>query len=121
VTGSPPAAPRVDEVELRLLADQLDRMRAMLFGYSERFFERIRTWTLVALTLLVIGASGLAPVAFVPIPFLVPFAFLETGYQFFYTVFSGGRSSPPTASRRPTSTRPNGRRSPRSASAIRWA
>ena len=83
-----PDAPRVDEVELRLLTDQLARMRGMLYGYSERFFERIRTWTLVSLALLVIGASGLAPVAFVPVPFLVPFAFLETGYLFFYTVFA---------------------------------
>lgn len=88
MTEPRPGAPHVDEVELRLLADQLDRMRGMLFGYSERFFERIRTWTLVTLTLLIIGASGLAPVAFVPVPFLVPFAFLETGYLFFYTVFA---------------------------------
>lgn len=88
MTDPRPGAPRVDELELRLLADQLDRMRGMLFGYSERFFERIRTWTLVTLALLVVGASGLAPAAFVPVPFLVPFAFLETGYLFFYTVFA---------------------------------
>lgn len=88
MTEPRPGAPRVDELELRLLADQLDRMRAMLFGYSERFFERIRTWTLVTLTLLVVGASGFAPAAFVPVPFLVPFAFLETGYLFSYTVFA---------------------------------
>jgi hypothetical protein len=77
-----------DELELRLLADQLARMRGMLFGYSERFFERIRTWTIVALVLLVVGSTELAPAAAVPVPFLVPFAFLETGYLFFYTVFA---------------------------------
>lgn len=82
------ADPRADELELRLLADQLARMRGMLYGYSERFFERIRTWTIVSLVLLVLGTSGLVPVAIVPVPFLVPFAFLETGYLFFYTVFA---------------------------------
>jgi hypothetical protein len=77
-----------DPDELRLLADQLTRMRGMLFGYSERFFERIRTWTLVTLTLFVVAGSGLFPAAIVAVPFLVPFAFLETGYLFFYTVFA---------------------------------
>jgi hypothetical protein len=86
--SSAPGRAAVDDAELRILEDQLARMRGMLFGYSERFFERIRTWTLVSIALLVIGASGLAPVAFVPVPFLVPFAFLETGYLFFYTVFA---------------------------------
>jgi hypothetical protein len=77
-----------DTEEIRLLADQLTRMRGMLFGYSERFFERIRTWTLVTLTLFVVAGSGLFPAAIVAVPFLVPFAFLETGYLFFYTVFA---------------------------------
>lgn len=81
-----PTAP--DPEELRLLADQLTRMRGMLFGYSERFFERIRTWTLVTLALFVVAGSGLFPAAIVAVPFLVPFAFLETGYLFFYTVFA---------------------------------
>lgn len=81
-----PTAP--DPEELRLLADQLARMRGMLFGYSERFFERVRTWTLVTLTLLVIAGSGIFPAAIIAVPFLVPFAFLETGYLFFYTVFA---------------------------------
>lgn len=86
---APSTAPAMrDDAELRLLGNQLARMRGMLFGYSERFFERIRTWTVVSLALLVIGASGLAPAAFVPVPFLVPFAFLEKGYLFFYTVFA---------------------------------
>ena len=81
-----PAAPDPDE--LRLLADQLSRMRGMLFGYSERFFERIRTYLLLTLALLVLAGSGLVPVAVVAVPFLVPFAFLETGYLFYYTVFA---------------------------------
>jgi hypothetical protein len=81
-----PATP--DHDELRLLADQLSRMRGMLFGYSERFFERIRTYLLLTLALLVLGGSGIFPGAFVVVPFLVPFAFLETGYLFFYTVFA---------------------------------
>ena len=81
-----PAAP--DPEELRLLTDQLARMRGMLFGYSERFFERIRTYLVIALALLVISGSGLFPGAVIAVPFLVPFAFLETGYLFFYTVFA---------------------------------
>jgi len=80
--------PALDPEELRLLADQLTRMRGMLFGYSERFFERIRTWTVVTLALLVLGSTEIAPAAIIAVPFLVPFAFLETGYLFFYTVFA---------------------------------
>jgi hypothetical protein len=81
-----PTAP--DPEELRLLADQLTRMRAMLFGYSERFFERIRTYLVITLALLVVSGSGLFPGAVIAVPFLVPFAFLETGYLFYYTVFA---------------------------------
>jgi hypothetical protein len=81
-----PTAP--DPEELRLLADQLARMRGMLFGYSERFFERIRTYLLITLALLVIAGSGIFPAAVIAVPFLVPFAFLETGYLFYYTVFA---------------------------------
>ena len=81
-----PTAP--DPEELRLLADQLARMRGMLFGYSERFFERIRTYLVISLTLLVVSGSGVFPGAVIAVPFLVPFAFLETGYLFYYTVFA---------------------------------
>jgi hypothetical protein len=81
---TPPAAPD----ELRILEAQLERMRGMLFGYSERFFERIRTYLLLALALLVIAGSGIYREAVIAVPFLVPFAFLETGYLFFYTVFA---------------------------------
>jgi hypothetical protein len=81
-----PQAPTPDE--LRILEDQLIRMRGMLFGYSERFFERIRTYLLLVLALLVVAGSGIFPAAVIAVPFLVPFAFLETGYLFFYTVFA---------------------------------
>jgi hypothetical protein len=81
-----PTAP--DPEELRLLSAQLERMRGMLFGYSERFFERIRTYLVLTLALLVIGGSGVFPGAVIAVPFLVPFAFLETGYLFFHTVFA---------------------------------
>jgi hypothetical protein len=81
-----PTAPSNDA--LRILEDQLARMRGMLFGYSERFFERIRTYLLIVLALLVIAGSGIFPPAVIAVPFLVPFAFLETGYLFFYTVFA---------------------------------
>jgi hypothetical protein len=81
-----PTAP--DPEAIRLLADQLTRMRGMLFGYSERFFERIRTYLLLTLALLVIAGANIFPEAVYAVPFLVPFAFLETGYLFFYTVFA---------------------------------
>jgi hypothetical protein len=81
-----PTAP--DPEELRLLTEQLERMRGMLFGYSERFFERIRTYLVLVLALLVVSGSGFFPGAVIAVPFLVPFAFLETGYLFFYTVFA---------------------------------
>ena len=81
-----PTAP--DPEELRLLADQLTRMRGMLFGYSERFFERIRTYLVITLALLVVSGAGIFPGAVIAVPFLVPFAFLETGYLFYYTVFA---------------------------------
>ena len=81
-----PTAP--DQEELRLLADQLTRMRGMLFGYSERFFERIRTYLVLTLALLVIGGANIFPEAVIAVPFLVPFAMLETGYLFYYTVFA---------------------------------
>jgi hypothetical protein len=86
-------APRPDPTpadieELRLLTDQLTRMRGMLFGYSERFFERIRTWTLVSLALLLLSNANIAREAVIGVPFIIPFAFLETGYLFYYTVFA---------------------------------
>src|SRR5690349_9139819 len=86
-TGAGRPAP-VDPEELRLLADQLTRMRGMLFGYSERFFERIRTYLVLTLALLVVAGANIFPHASLAVPFLVPFAFLETGYLFFYTVFA---------------------------------
>ena len=77
-----------ERLELPLLTDQLTRMRGMLYGYSDLFFRRIRDWALVSIGLLVIAWSGIAPSAAAIVPFLVPFAFLETGYLFFYTVFA---------------------------------
>lgn len=82
------ATPDPDALEARLLADQLARMRGMLFGYSDLFFRRIRDWALVTIALLVIGSTGVFPVAVVFVPFVVPFAFLETAYLFWYTVFA---------------------------------
>jgi hypothetical protein len=74
--------------ELRLLEAQLVRMRGMLFGYSSLFFATIRTWTFVCVGLLVLGWTDVVRAAVIPVPFLVPFAFLETGCIFWYTVFA---------------------------------
>jgi hypothetical protein len=74
--------------ELDLLERQLERMRDMLFAYSALFFTTIRNWALVAIGLLVLGWSGVVPPAVALVPFIVPFAFLETGYLFWYTVFA---------------------------------
>jgi protein-S-isoprenylcysteine O-methyltransferase Ste14 len=78
----------VAAIEVRLLEAQLERMRGMLFGYSSLFFATIRNWTFLSIGLLVLGWSGVLPAAVVPVPFIVPFAFLETGYLFWYTVFA---------------------------------
>jgi hypothetical protein len=86
---SAPLSPaEMTATEIRLLEAQLERMRGMLFGYSSLFFATIRNWALVSIALLVVGWSDLAPAAVVPVPFIVPFAFLETGYLFWYTVFA---------------------------------
>lgn len=77
-----------ERVELSLLTDQLTRMRGMLYGYSDLFFRRIRDWAIVSIVLLVIAWAGIVPAAAAVVPFLVPFAFLETGYLFFYTIFA---------------------------------
>jgi len=77
-----------ERLQLPLLTDQLTRMRGMLYGYSDLFFGRIRDWAIVSIVLLVIAWAGIAPAAAAIVPFLVPFAFLETGYLFFYTVFA---------------------------------
>jgi hypothetical protein len=74
--------------DLAILGDQLRRMRSMLFGYSERFYERVRTWGVLSVVLLLLsGQDPFRPAAAV-VTFLVPFAFLETGYLFFHTVFA---------------------------------
>lgn len=71
-----------------VLHDQLRRMRSMLYAYSDLFFRRIRDWSVVAIALLVLGTSGLLPTAVLLVPFVVPFAFLETGYLYWYTIFA---------------------------------
>jgi len=83
-----PAADAAAAAELRILEAQLERMRGMLFGYSSLFFGTIRNWAFLSIGLLVLGWSGVLPAAVVPVPFIVPFAFLETGYLFWYTVFA---------------------------------
>jgi hypothetical protein len=82
------APAEVAAIEIRLLEAQLERMRGMLFGYSSLFFATIRNWALVSIALLVVGWSDILPAAVVLVPFVVPFAFLETGYLFWYTVFA---------------------------------
>ena len=77
-----------DRAELRILEEQLRRMRGMLGAYSALFFQQITRWGLACVALLALSTlSGAAPAAAI-IPFLVPFAFLEAGYTFYYTVFA---------------------------------
>lgn len=81
-------ARRQGEEELRLLHDQLRRMRGMLFAYSNLFFRHITIWGIVCVALLAISTQQeSAPVASIVL-FVVPFAFLEAGYYFYYTVFA---------------------------------
>lgn len=73
---------------IRLLEGQLERMRGMLFGYSQLFFVHMRVYTLVALAILVASLWQPLGGAVLVIPFLVPFVFLEASYLFWYTVFA---------------------------------
>jgi hypothetical protein len=74
--------------EIQLLSEQLGRMRGMLYGYSDLFFRRIRDWALVSIALLLLSMGDIVPGAVMLVPFVVPFAFLETAYLFWYTVFA---------------------------------
>jgi len=77
-----------DRAELRLLEQQLERMRGMLGAYSGLFFRQITVWGVVSLLILALsGLSAGAPIGFL-LTFIVPFAFLEAGYTFYYTVFA---------------------------------
>ena len=82
------AARRAGVEELRILEAQLDRMRGMLGAYSGLFFRQITIWGVVSLLLLALsGLRAGAPVG-VLLLYVVPFAFLEAGYTFYYTVFA---------------------------------
>ncbi len=87
----PPAVPGTftdaERFELELLRDQLGRMRGMLYKFTNEFFRTIHIWAIVSIGLLVLGTIGWGPAVLV-VPFLVPFAFLETAYLFFYTVYA---------------------------------
>jgi hypothetical protein len=77
-----------DRAELRILEQQLERMRGMLGAYSVLFFRQITIWGVVSLAILALsGLSAGAPIGFL-LTFIVPFAFLEAGYTFYYSVFA---------------------------------
>lgn len=77
-----------DRAELRILEEQLRRMRGMLGAYSTLFFKQVTRWGLSCVALLALSTMSDTAAAAVIIPFLVPFAFLEAGYTFYYTVFA---------------------------------
>ena len=85
---SPGALTDADRMELELLRDQLGRMRSMLYKYTERFFVTIHLWAVVSIALLVLASTREWAAAALVVPFVVPFAFLETGYLFYYSVFA---------------------------------
>jgi hypothetical protein len=77
-----------DREEIVLMQEQLGRMRGMLGAYSALFFRQITIWGVVSLLILALsGLSSGAPIGFL-LTFIVPFAFLEAGYTFYYTVFA---------------------------------
>jgi hypothetical protein len=88
----PPAAPGsftdAERFELELLRDQLGRMRGMLYKFTNDFFRTIHLWAAVSIALLVVGSVDGWGAAVLVVPFVVPFAFLETAYLFFYTVYA---------------------------------
>jgi hypothetical protein len=87
-TRAPGSLTDVERLEIELLRDQLGRMRAMLYKYTHEFFTTIHLAAAAAVGLLVLGSVDGWGAAVLVVPFLVPFAFLETAYLFFYTVFA---------------------------------
>ncbi len=88
-TEPPPGTiTEAERLDIDLLRDQLSRMRAMLYKYTHLFFVSIHVWALGAIALLVLGSTAEWAAAALFVPFVVPLAFLETGYLFFYTVFA---------------------------------
>jgi len=89
-----PAAPQpgglsdAERFELELLRDQLGRMRGMLYKFTHEFFRTIHLWAIVSIALLVVGSVEGWRAAVVLVPFVIPFAFLETAYLFYYTVYA---------------------------------
>ncbi len=77
-----------DTLTTELLVGQLQRMRGMLFGYSQMFFAHMRLYTLVAIGLLVLSLWEPFGGAVLVVPFLIPFVFMEASYLFWYTVFA---------------------------------
>jgi hypothetical protein len=77
-----------ERLEIDLLRDQLGRMRAMLYKFTHLFFVSIHVWAVGAIALLVLGSTAEWAAAALFVPFVVPLAFLETGYLFYYTVFA---------------------------------
>jgi hypothetical protein len=97
VGATPPAAPATppagastdaERIELGILRDQLGRMRGMLYKFTHEFFRTIHLWAIVSLALLVAGTVEGWRAAAILVPFVVPFAFLETAYLFYYTVYA---------------------------------
>ncbi|MGD8486915.1 MAG: hypothetical protein PVH07_09790 [Chloroflexota bacterium] len=84
----PTSDPEGDRLTTEQLDQQLQRMRGMLFGYSQLFFVHMRVYTLVAIGLLVASLWEPLGGAVLIVPFLVPFVFLEASYLFWYTVFA---------------------------------
>lgn len=77
-----------DALTAELLRGQLERMRGMLYRYSELFFVHMRVYTLVTIALLVASLWEPLGGAVLIVPFLVPFVFIEASYLFWYTVFA---------------------------------
>ncbi len=92
--ATPPAGPPDDRdavaerLEIEILRDQLGRMRGMLYKFTAEFFRTIHLWAVVSIALLVAGTVDGWRAAALPVPFVVPFAFLETAYLFYYTVYA---------------------------------
>ena len=84
----PGALADADRLELDLLRDQLGRMRGMLYKFTSEFFRTIHLWAIVSIALLAAGSVEGWRAAALLVPFVVPFAFLETAYLFYYTVYA---------------------------------
>ena len=87
-TSEPPPDPPDREAQAHILHNQLERMRAMHYKYSELFYNLI---TLAFVVLILMTAASLTETlraTVLLIPFFTIWAGLQSAYYLSYTIFA---------------------------------